>query len=189
MRGLFRSGKMDVSDIVQYLYCPRKLYFLKIAGIRISKPKMEEGKAAQEEARGKLRSFARKLKGELLTSVYLESKRYGLKGVLDALVIVDGGAFPVDVKLTRFQSITYAWKMQLTAYALLVEENYAVEVRKGYLFLLNQGKFVEVSISPDDRKALLRIIKEIERLIEEEKYPRTSKSKKCGYCEVREFCV
>jgi len=109
--------------------------------------------------------------------------------VLDALVIVDGGAFPVDVKLTRFQSITYAWKMQLTAYALLVEENYAVEVRKGYLFLLNQGKFVEVSISPDDRKALLRIIKEIERLIEEEKYPRTSKSKKCGYCEVREFCV
>jgi len=42
---------MDVSDIVQYLYCPRKLYFLKIAGIRISKPKMEEGKAAQGEGK------------------------------------------------------------------------------------------------------------------------------------------
>jgi len=37
-------GYIDVSDIVQYLYCPRKVYFHRVAGITLTRPKMEVGR-------------------------------------------------------------------------------------------------------------------------------------------------
>jgi len=40
------------------LYCPRKVYFLKVAGIRIARPKMEEGRTVQENVKGTLERFA-----------------------------------------------------------------------------------------------------------------------------------
>ena len=39
---------IDVSDIVQYLYCPRKLYFIRVMGLRITKPKMDVGRKIHE---------------------------------------------------------------------------------------------------------------------------------------------
>ena len=180
---------IDVSDVVQYLYCPRKVYFIRVAGIRITKPKMEEGKAAHSDARRSLKRFAEKLEGELLTNLYLESERYGLKGVVDAVVKAGDGVYPIDVKLSRFENLTYAWKMQITAYAMLVEEGFGERVEKGFIYLAGKGKFLNVPIQPEDRKALERIVAEVEEILRSGKYPRASKSKKCGYCEVEPFCV
>jgi CRISPR-associated exonuclease Cas4 len=184
------------------LYCPRKVYFMKVAGIRIARPKMEEGKAVQENVKDTLRKFAEQLGGELQTNVYLESARLGLKGVLDALILVGEGegvgkwkksgewgrAYPVDVKLSKFQSISYAWKMQLTAYAALVEGNLGVCVKKGYIYLVGK-RFLEVEIDAESKRRLREIVKDVESVIAEEKYPRAARSKRCGYCEVKDFCV
>lgn len=187
---------------MQYLYCPRKVYFLKVAGIRIAKPKMEEGRTVQENVKGTLERFAEQLGGELQTNVYLESARLGLKGVLDALILIGGEeegtgkeksgewerAYPVDVKLSKFQSVSYAWKMQLTAYASLVEENFGVCVKKGYIYLVGK-RFLDVEIDAESKRRLRKIVKDVESVIVEEKYPRAARSKKCGYCEVKDFCV
>ena len=189
-RGFSRGGSViDVSDIVQYLYCPRKVYFIKVAGIRLQRPKMEEGKKAQAEVERNLRRFAEKIGGELETGIYLESQRYGLKGLLDAMINADSAIYPVDVKLSRFDSLSYSWKMQLTAYAMLLEENSGKSVRQGYIYIVGTRKLIEVRIEPEDRRALMRIIREVKEIIESEKYPSASRSKKCNYCEVFDFCV
>lgn len=180
---------IEVSDVVQYLYCPRKVYFIRIAGIKITKPKMEEGKAIHDDARRSLKSFAEKLGGELLTGIYLESERYGLKGIVDAVVKAADQVYPIDVKLSRFESLTYAWKMQIAAYAMLVEGEFGVRVEKGFIYLVERRKFLEVPIQPEDRKSLKRIVVEVEELLRSGKYPRASKSKRCGYCEMEPFCV
>ncbi len=190
MKGFHRGGSViDVSDVVQYLYCPRKVYFIKVAGIRIQKPKMEEGKRAQAEVERNIRRFAEKMGGELETGIYLESQRYRIKGLLDAMVKTDSSLYPVDVKLSRFDSVSYSWKMQLTAYALLLEENFEKSVRLGYIYIVGTRKLIEVRIEPEDRRSLMRIIRKVEEIIGSEKYPSASKSKKCSYCEVYDFCV
>jgi len=185
MRLTHRAGKIDVSDVVQFLYCPRKVYFLKVAGFRITKPKMEEGKMEQERAIEKLEKMAEILGGKLLKNVPLESERYGLKGILDALIVTKE-LLPVDIKLSKFSSVSYAWKMQLTAYSVLVEENFGTNVKKAGIFL--NGKLKEIQITPNDKRALERVLEQIWGIMESESYPKATKSKKCGYCEMQKFC-
>ncbi|MEM0203836.1 MAG: CRISPR-associated protein Cas4 [Archaeoglobaceae archaeon] len=185
-----RTGKIDVSDVVQFLYCPRKVYFMKVAGFRIVKPKMEEGKRVQEEVLRKLEKIAEKMGGKLSTNVALESDRYGISGRIDALVLTQDSAFPIDVKFSKFSSISYAWKMQLTAYSVLAEENFGCRVESAFIYLVSERELLkEVRIFPEDKRALLRLLEEIRELLESESYPKASKSKKCNYCEVAKFCV
>lgn len=185
-----KAGKLSVNDVVQYLYCPRKVYFIKVAGFRILKPKMEEGKRVQEEVIRKLEKIAEKLGGKLLKNVRLDSDLYGLTGNLDAVITTGKEAFPVDIKFSRFSSLSYAWKMQLTAYSILVEEKFGVRVEKAFVFLISEKEMLkEVRILPEDKKALLRLLEEIWKVLEKESYPKTTKSKKCGYCEMEKFCV
>ncbi len=180
-----RTGDLEVRDVVQFLYCPRKVYFMKIAGFRITKPKMEEGRKEQERATEKLEKMAKKLGGKIIKNLPLESERYKLKGILDALIVAED-LFPVDIKLSKFSSISYAWKMQMTAYSLLVEEKFGKTVKKAFIFL--NGKLKEVQITPEDKRNLERILEQIRQLIESESYPAVEKSKKCGYCEMQKFC-
>lgn len=190
MRASCRTGKVDVSDIVQFLYCPRKVYFIKVAGIRILKPKMEEGRRVQEEVAGKMRKLAERFNAKLLSNVYLESEKFSLAGVLDFVLLSNDEAIPVDVKFSRFSSISYAWKMQVTAYAILIEENLGKAVKKAYIFLVGEKeRLMEVLIASEDKKALERIVEKVRELIETEEYPKAAKSKRCGYCEVAKFCV
>lgn len=184
-----RTGKLEVGDIVQFLYCPRKLYFLKVAGFRILKPKMEEGRRVQEEVTKRLEKIAEKMNGKLITNLWLESEALCLAGNLDALILTEKEILPVDVKFSRFNSISYAWKMQLTAYTLLVEEKFVRRVERAFIYLVSEKETLkEVKISAEDKKALLRLLDEIWMLLESEKYPIATKSKKCGYCEVEKFC-
>lgn len=184
----FRGEMMiDVSDIVQYLYCPRKLYFIKVMGIKISKPKMDVGKEIHENVLESLKR--RKIEGEIISNVYLESSKYNLKGCVDAIIRKGEEYIPVDVKFSRFRSLFYQWKMQLVAYSVLVEENFGCKVRKAYIYLTEGKDWIEVEIMPEDREALIKIIRKVEEIISEEKYPQVSKSKKCNYCEVSKFCV
>jgi CRISPR-associated exonuclease Cas4 len=178
---------IDVSDIVQYLYCPRKLYFIRVVGLKLTRPKMDVGKEVHENV---ARSLARrKVEGEILENVYLESQKYGIKGCVDAIIKRRGEYIPVDIKFTRFKSLFYQWKMQLVAYAVLVEENFDCKVKKAYVYLTEGKDWIEVEITPEDRKALVKIIKEVREIIGRERYPKISKSKKCNYCEVAKFCV
>jgi len=178
---------IDVSDIVQYLYCPRKLYFIRVMGLRITKPKMDVGRKIHENVAKSLKR--RKIEGEILENVYLESQKYGIKGCVDAIIKRGEEYIPVDVKYSRFKSLFYHWKMQLVAYAVLVEENFGCKVKRAYVYLTEGKDWIEVEITPGDREALMKIIRKVEEIIREERYPRASKSKKCNYCEVSRFCV
>lgn len=176
---------IDVSDLVQYLYCPRKVYFLKVQGVRIARPKMELGK----ELHSKVKRVLKRLVGKVYENVYLESRRYGIKGCVDAIVKRGDNYVPIDVKYSRFQNVFYQWKMQLVAYAVLIEENYGCEVREGLIYLIQDRKWVKVGIFPEDKRRLIDIIAKVKKLIRDGSYPSAAKSRKCNYCEVVKFCV
>jgi len=181
-----RTGKINVSDIVQFLYCPRKVYFLKVANIRISKPKMEEGKRVQEGVERKLLKIAEKHNGRLFKNLYLENDF--LCGFID--YAIDGKEFiPIDVKFSKFKNLSYAWRMQITAYCVLAEDLLGKKVEKGYIYLVGEKDELKlVRVYPEDKKALLRIVEQIYTLLESEIFPNALKSEKCNYCEVEKFC-
>jgi len=186
---------INAGDISQYLYCPRKIYFMKVMGAKITRPKMAMGQEIHEKMYDNLKRRKKVWKGadEVLENVYLEGVRYGLKGYVDAIIRRGDEYIPVDFKFSRFEleegGLFYNWKMQLVAYAVLVEENYNTIVKRVLIYSTESKKWIKVEISPEDRRALKRILENIKEIILGEKYPTIKKSRKCGYCEMDKICV
>jgi CRISPR-associated exonuclease Cas4 len=172
---------INVNDVVQYLYCPRKVYFRNVLGLKLKKQKMEFAKELHENLKLEFEEC------EVLYDVFLESQRYGVKGVVDAIVKCDD-YYPIEAKFTRFNEVYYSWKMQIVAYAALIEENFNTVVRKGYIFLIDRKELIELSVSPEDKRALMSIADRVRKLIESEIIPDVEKSKKCNYCEMEKVC-
>lgn len=118
---------LTVSDVKQYPYCPRIVYYSYLLPLR-ARPatyKMAEGKLEHErvadlEERRSLRAYGLS-EGVRRFDVSLSSDRLGLRGRLDMVIETPGEVIPVDFKNSQGK-VGLNHKYQLTAYALLVEE-------------------------------------------------------------------
>ena len=81
-------------------------------------------------------------------------------------------------------------KYQLVAYALLIEENFDTQVRRGFVSYLPEKLIVELKITPTMKTHVKRIIGHIKRMIREEKLPpiRVAKHKCTGGCGHKQIC-
>lgn len=185
--------ELRVSDLKQYLYCPRIIYFTYVAPVRRKLThKMEHGK--QEHAELDRLEKRRKLveygldQGERRFHVPLYSERLGLRGELDLLVISPKGHFPVEYKYTSGPA-ALNHKYQLAAYALLVEESFGVPVRRGFIYLIQGKRLREVEVTPNVREHLRRTLGAIRNLVALERMPALSRSyHRCRDCEYRKYC-
>jgi len=127
-----------VSDIKQYFYCPRIIYFTYVCPVpRKSTFKMDMGKeeheAIQELEKRRLLKHYGLEEGSREFHLKLSSARLHLNGTLDLLIRSPQGFFPVEFKFSsRKPSLNH--KYQLAAYALLVEDYYGVAIRQGFLY-------------------------------------------------------
>ena len=185
---------VSVSDLVQYAYCPRKVYFSKVLGLSVAdRKKMEYGKEEhkKEHRRSKERKsiygFDKKDIQGVHHKVYVECEKIGLFGQIDTVLeFKNGSLIPVEVKYSDFVAVFKNWKKQLVAYALLLEKEFNKEVKKGVLYFPKQKKKLIVYITADDKKFVVRDIEKIRKLVKSEKMPRGRD--RCGYCEMRKFC-
>jgi len=129
---------LTVSDLVQYHYCPRKVYFLKVMGVPTVQRKT---------------------------------------------------IIPIEIKYSDFVAAYRGRKKQLTAYAMLLESKYGKKVRKGILYFPEQNEQIEVEISEEDKKYVLRDLEKIRAMIKSERMPGKVEESKCKYCEVAKYCV
>lgn len=188
---------VTVFDLLQYFYCPRKVYFLRVMGVPVKiKRKMKYGQKIQqrEERRMKERKRIYGLEREeierVMQKVQIEDSKIGLSGQVDTVLKLDSGEFiPVDTKYTDHMKIYRSFKKQIVAYALLLDHHFNVNTGRGIIFFAKQKKSLEVNITDGDKKHILRDIKRIQSLIKSEKIPRKATSEKCGYCEVKKYCV
>ncbi|MDI6718583.1 MAG: CRISPR-associated protein Cas4 [Methanomicrobiales archaeon] len=188
---------IQVSDITQYFYCPRKVYFLKTLGIRPpEKPKMEQGKAEHEREYRRLKErvstygFPDCDIEMVMHRVSIESETLRLHGVVDTVIVLRTGEYlPVEVKYSSYFGIQRNRKKQLVAYALLLEERFGTIVRRGILYLSTDRKMQMVDITLEDKSFLKRDIAMIRDLIRSERMPEVKKDGRCNYCEMSKFCV
>lgn len=185
--------KLRVTDIKQYVYCPRIIYFTYVCPVdKKTTRKMEYGKEAhmeldQLEKRRKFKRYNLS-DAERKFHAHLFSERLGLEGKLDMHLLADGEIFPVEFKHTlKGPSLNH--KYQLVAYAMLLEDAYNKPVRYGFLQVYPEGEVTPVEITPNARKFVKEMLQKIRAMVREQIFPpATQRKARCIDCEYRNFC-
>lgn len=184
------------TDLKQYLYCPRILYYHHcLPDIRPITYKMEAGIRAHEsetarEARRSLRPYKLK-EAERHFDVWLESEKLGLRGRIDLVLKAPNGdlhrASPVEFKMSH--QLHNHWKIQLAAYALLLEEKWNIKAEQGYIYLIPQRRAEEIKLTTRLKKRVQKALAQMTNIAYKESWPAPPKQRgKCRDCEFRRFC-
>lgn len=183
-----------VTDLKQYVYCPR-VYFYQVCLPRV-RPityKMQEGVDAGRsevgrEERRSLRAYGIR-EGTREFDVPLRSKRLGLRGEIDMVVTVaeTGEMIPVDYKLSRIPGPHF--QMQVAVYGMMLEEMRGVRVTRGFLYQIPLRHAEPVEIDTKLRRKAEKMVQEMRAILETEQMPPPVRNHaKCVTCEFRRFC-
>jgi CRISPR-associated exonuclease Cas4 len=186
--------ELTVTDLKQWAYCPRIPFYRYVLPVEpVATHKMARGKAVQAvlevlERRRRLREY-RLGEGKRVFNVSLHSSELHLAGKLDLLIVTPSACFPVDFKDTE-GGVRRNHRVQLAAYALLVEEAFRKPTREAFVYLVPTDKVVRVPIGPSDLKDVLGAIAAIREMVANEELPQpTPVRARCTACEYRNFCA
>lgn len=182
-----------VTDLKQFAYCARVIFYERcLPHVRPRTYKMDAGRDAHEaeQQRAARRTFAQydQVEGERVFDLRLTSKTLNLTGVIDEVVYcADGTLFPVDYKLAKQVSSHY--RLQLAAYALLLEEVEAKMVNKGFVYLIPKREMVSVKITDKLRSEVVSLLEQMTAMVGQEVMPEPAENPNfCAACEFRRFC-
>lgn len=189
----------EVTDLKQWSYCPRVLYYryclpeirpvtdLIAAGIR------SHGDEAGREERRSLRTYGLTA-GERAFDVGLRSAALGLRGRLDLAIAVPNRAAPgAEAMVVEYKDSEKPagphFKLQVAAYALLLEEAWGLPVRRGYIYSIPLREAEVLSITPALRQKVRQAVEAMRTAIIGERMPAAPSSRRpCISCEFRRFC-
>jgi len=189
---------ITVSDVVEYMYCPRFIYFERVLCIPQHEEKREKvliGRHIHELKEKINKNYIRKsinAKAKFL-NVYLSSKKYRIVGIVDEVLELEDGSYaPLDYKFAEYKSRLFkTHKYQSILYGLLIKENFGVDVNRGYVVYVRSGNLVkEIKFKQKDFDEAVEFIDLIFRIIENEEFPlniRVNK-RKCIDCCYRNIC-
>ena len=189
---------VTVSDALEYLFCPRFIFFercLMIPEHQEKRFKVLKGRELHEVREKVNRDYLRKrlrcTRKEI--SVYLTSHKYHFKGEVDeVLFLEDGTAAPLDYKYAEFKNTIYkTHKYQAALYGILIMEHFGVDVKKGFVCYTRSNNYVvEIDFRQKDFEMAKKIVREILMIIQRSYYPEGTKQKaRCADCTYRNICV
>ena len=98
-------------------------------------------------------------------------------------------AYPVDFKDTD-GGVRYNHRIQLAAYAIIVEENLALPVPMTFVYLIPSRQLVSVRVGQKEKDQVMHAVGEMRRVIAEEDMPGpTPVRARCTACEFRNYCA
>lgn len=189
---------VTVSDALEYLFCPRFIFFMHCLGIAQKEErryKVLKGRELHESREKVNRDYVRKklncIRKEI--SVYLTSQKYHFKGEVDeVLFLEDGTAAPLDYKFAEFKDTIYrTHKYQAVLYGLLIMEHYGVDVKRGFVCYTRSNHHVEeIAFRQKDFERARIMVVEILNIIQKGYYPDGTKQKaRCVDCTYRNICA
>lgn len=184
---------LNVTDIKQYIYCPRIIYFTYCQPVQKKNTfKIEFGSEMHDivdvlEKRRTLKRYNLE-DGEKIFKHKLYSERLGLSGKLDMLVKTKTQLVPIEMKYTMNKpGINH--KYQLAAYMLLLEDIYKCGVRGGIIHTIPDKRSYYYKNTISIRNKVIEIINSIRELISNESFPEKPNGwKKCKDCEYKNYC-
>ncbi len=190
------SFTITASDLLEFLFCPRFIYFENYLGIpehQEKRYKVLKGRTIHEDTMRVNPDYLRKKIGciERRKSVYLASVR-GMRGIADEVLFLnDGTAAPLDYKYAEYKEHIFRnHKYQLAFYGQLIRENFHVPVSRGFIvYTRSNNKLVEVSITEQMYGELDKIILDLRGVVQRGLYPEPTKFRaRCDDCCYRNIC-
>ncbi len=181
---------------MQYLFCPRFIYFENVLDIpenQGTRFKVEKGREIHTKIRKTNPDYLRKKLGVVQTKsdVYLSSN-IGICGIIDEVLFLDDGcAAPLDYKYAKFKGrIFETYHFQLVFYGKLIIDNYDISVHKGYIvYTRSKNKLIQINLTKADFEKLNDTIEKVCLIIENGTYPKSTKyKKKCFDCCYKNIC-
>lgn len=193
------SWLLDVTDLKQYVCCPRIVYYhYCLPAVRPLTYTMEVGieshkQEEEREVRRSLKAYGIE-EGERLFHYPLRSETLGLKGKIDLIIITpsmndpDREAVIVEYKHSE-QKAGAHFKLQLAAYALLLEEALGIPARRTFLYSIPLRKAEAIPVTTSLRKKVREVTQAIRQIAMSEQMPEPTRAqRRCPTCEFRRFC-
>ena len=187
------ENTISVTDIKHHFYCPKIVYFDKVIHAdAVLTSQQEDAKKAHEEKEKKDKRRKTMFYDEQfpncvkLFNIHMYSKILNVEGIADCMIVNDEERIPIDYK-RMFSKKGQVWtdhRFQLTAYALLIEEQYSTIVRRGFVYYLPEDKAIEVKITESMKTYLKNTVKAIHNVVKsgEEPAARIPRSRCTGGC-------
>jgi len=190
---------LEVTDLKQYTCCPRIVFYRYcLPKVRPTTYLMEEGirthdEEDEREGRRSLRVYGF-TQGERHSHLSLQSTALGLTGRIDLAMALPERNAPnaegavVEYKLSENKAGAH-FKLQLAAYALLLEEEWHIPVKQAFLYSIPLRKAEKIAITTSLRKKVTQTIEHIRQIVDSESMPPPpATTYRCVTCEFRRFC-
>ncbi len=132
-----------------------------------------------------------KLTPKIRSELKIKSRKLELSGIIDQVEIYKKGLVPIELKTGKAPKED-AWpghKIQLTAYALLLEDLYKTQIKEGFIYYIESNEKRHIALNPFMKQEIGEIKNKLKSLLISKKPPHiTSNSKKCEICGLRDTC-
>lgn len=190
---MLQTDLMNVTDLKQYLYCPRIVYYRWVMPVvPPATHLMNRGKDLEEEferlePRRTLSKYGLE-EAKKHFQVQMTDPELGLTGKVDLLLESKDQVAVVEVKATE-QGIFPNQEIQIGAYALLAEAAFKRPCPVAFCVLLDTNSIRTIEVNDQVRGQSKEILRDVKKLILEPALPEpTSVRKRCENCEYRNFC-
>lgn len=197
MESTSSEGCLTASDVIEYLFCPRFIYFIHVLNISQREGRRFKVLKGRELHKKRGKSNTAYLRKELgvtrkESSVYLSSPKLRIRGIVDeVLFLEDGTAAPLDFKFTRFRNFLFkTHRIQSALYGLLIQERFKVPVMRGYVCYIRGGSTLkEVEFTEKLQGDAIEIVNSIFTIIQTGTYPKPTRNRaKCHDCCYNRIC-
>jgi CRISPR-associated exonuclease Cas4 len=185
------------SDIIEYNYCKRFIYYMVILGIsqhEEKRYKVLKGRELHNKKETTNKLYLRKKLNVIdkKINVYLKSEKYGIKGIVDeVLTLSDGTMAPLDYKFAEYKGKIYdTYKTQIIMYSMMISEIFDVDVKKGYI-VYERGAprhIEEIKINNKNISKVINNINEFNDILEGYFPGGTKYKKRCMDCCYKNLC-
>ncbi len=127
----------------------------------------------------------------VFTEASFSSSELGIRGRVDLVYKSQTGYEPWDIKTGKPPSeMTESYKLQVAAYALLIEANYKCEVKSGGIFLTGLRVSRSFPISQELREKVVKIAVQIRNMLQTGDRPAVERLtlSHCDNCGFRQIC-
>ena len=121
----------------------------------------------------------------------IESEKLHLRGIIDEVHIYPNSYVPFELKTGKMprQGIWPEHRIQLGAYALLLEDRFSVEVKEGFIKYLDSNKICHIAVNPFLKSEITDLINKVRALLNSRELPEVcSNENKCNRCGLKDIC-
>lgn len=121
----------------------------------------------------------------------ISSSSLGMRGIIDELQVYEHFFVPVEYKTGKMpkEGVWPGHKIQVGAYALLLEETFGVQITKAVVRYLDTNTTRDVLINPFLKDEVKELINKVNSMLNSAEIPDfTDNENKCNACDLKDVC-